>query len=96
MVLDGIFCTRMQHCPLSRHLPEEGAFFPLLKRSFCDNILTTFFKKRRNFCHVHNEHEEPKTIGNTKKAAISGGFRMVELRGIEPRSDNRTLSLLRA
>ena len=74
----------------------RGGIFPLLERSFRDNILTTFFKERRNFCHVHNEREEPKTIGNTKKAAISGGFRMVELRGIEPRSDNRTLSLLRA
>jgi len=37
-----------------------------------------------------------KTVGNKEKAAISGGFQSVEMRGIEPRSDNRTLSLLRA
>nr|DAK60865.1 MAG TPA: hypothetical protein [Caudoviricetes sp.] len=37
-----------------------------------------------------------KTVGNKGKAAISGGFLFVELRGIEPRSDDRTLSLLRA
>ena len=36
------------------------------------------------------------TVGNKEKAAISGGFQSVEMRGIEPRSDNRTLSLLRA
>ena len=36
------------------------------------------------------------TVGNKGKAAISGGFQLVEMRGIEPRSDNRTLSLLRA
>ena len=36
------------------------------------------------------------TVGNKGKAAISGGFQSVEMRGIEPRSDDRTLSLLRA
>ena len=36
------------------------------------------------------------TVGNKGKAAISGGFQSVETRGIEPRSDDRTLSLLRA
>ena len=36
------------------------------------------------------------TVGNKRKAAISGGFQSVEMRGIEPRSDDRTLSLLRA
>jgi hypothetical protein len=36
------------------------------------------------------------TVGNKGKAAISGGFSSVEMRGIEPRSDDRTLSLLRA
>ena len=34
------------------------------------------------------------TVGNKGKAAISGGFQSVEMRGIEPRSDDRTLSLL--
>ena len=29
-----------------------------------------------------------KTVGNKEKAAISGGFQSVEMRGIEPRSDN--------
>jgi hypothetical protein len=36
------------------------------------------------------------TVGNKGEAAISGGFQSVEMRGIEPRSDDRTLSLLRA
>ena len=36
------------------------------------------------------------TVGNKGKAAISGGFQSVEMRGIDPRSDDRTLSLLRA
>ena len=36
------------------------------------------------------------TVGNKGEAAISGGFLSVEMRGIEPRSDDRTLSLLRA
>ena len=36
------------------------------------------------------------TVGNKGKAAISGGFQSVETRGIEPRADDRTLSLLRA
>lgn len=30
------------------------------------------------------------TVGNKGKAAISGGFQSVEMRGIEPRSDDRT------
>ena len=37
-----------------------------------------------------------KTVGNKEKAAISGGFQSVEMRGIEPRSDDRAHSLLRA
>ena len=36
------------------------------------------------------------TVGNKGKAAIFGGFQSVEMRGIEPRADDRTLSLLRA
>lgn len=80
-------------------LPKGGRF-SFVPGTDCrqrpDNILTTFFKKQHDFCHVRNEREEPKTVVNKGKAAISGGFRMVELRGIEPRSDNRTLSLLRA
>ena len=79
-------------------LPKEGPFFLVSGtdlRQRPDNILTTFFKKRRNFCHVRNEREEPETVGDKGKAAISGGFRMVELRGIEPR-DTKPESLAAA
>lgn len=35
------------------------------------------------------------TVGNKGKAAISGGFQSVEMRGIEPRSDSNATGLLR-
>ncbi len=47
-------------------------------------------------CMIRNESsglaDSVETLGNTKKAAISGGFRMVELRGIEPQ-DTKSESL---
>lgn len=43
-----------------------------------------------------NERKSTETGGNTRKPAISGGFEKVEPRGIEPRSGDRTLVLLRA
>jgi len=60
------------------------------------NILATFFRKRRDFRNLDKHWQQLQTVENKGKAAISGGFQSVEMRGIEPRSDDRTLSLLRA
>jgi hypothetical protein len=79
--------------PLSALLREGLLLFGGLFRG---NILATFFRKRRDFRNLDKHWQQSQTVGNKGKAAISGGFQSVEMRGIEPRSDDRTLSLLRA
>ena len=60
------------------------------------NILPMFLRNIAIKGELQRIAKVVETVGNKGKAAISGGFQSVEMRGIEPRSDDRTLSLLRA
>lgn len=88
-------CYRESELPLSQLLCW-GRGFLLFGGLFRGNILATFFRKRRDFRNLDKHWQQLQTVENKGKAAISGGFQSVEMRGIEPRSDDRTLSLLRA
>lgn len=78
----------------------EGVLLVHILASVFAHILPTFFRGKTFFNVKKREMEcetkRLKQLENKEKPTVSSGFQIVELRGIEPRSGDRTLSLLRA